>query len=127
MKVIFSYSKFRKRMRDEDNCVTDEVLACLLGYDYPGNVRELENIIEHCFVLCQGEVIEKKHLPASVCPSSSADKIKTSEITTLKQMEQLLIIEALRRNKGNQTATAKELGINKSTLFRKLKTYGIKS
>jgi len=72
-------------------------------------------------------VIEKKHLPASVCPSSRVDKIKTSEITTLKQMEQLLIIEALRQNKGNQTATAKELDINKSTLFRKLKTYDIKS
>jgi PAS domain S-box-containing protein len=120
-------NRFRRLRNKNISCVTDEVLASLLAYDYPGNVRELENIIEHCFVLCQGEVIEKKHLPASVCPSSSVDKIKTSEITTLKQMEQLLIIEALRRNKGNQTATAKELGINKSTLFRKLKAYDIKS
>ena len=120
-------NRFRRLRKKNINCVTDEVLASLLAYDYPGNVRELENIIEHCFVLCQGEVIEKKHLPASVCPSSSVGKIKTSEITTLKQMEQLLIIEALRRNKGNQTATAKELGINKSTLFRKLKAYDIKS
>jgi len=120
-------NRFRRLRNKNINCVTDEVLANLLAYDYPGNVRELENIIEHCFVLCQGEVIEKKHLPASVCPSSSVDKIKTSEITTLKHMEQLLIIEALRRNKGNQTATAKELGINKSTLFRKLKAYDIKS
>ena len=117
-----------KRLRNKNiSCVTDEVLAILLAYDYPGNIRELENIIEHCFVLCQGEVIEKKHLPRSVCPGPSAGKIITSEIATLKQMEQLLIIEALRRNKGNQTATAKELGINKSTLFRKLKTYDIKS
>lgn len=107
-------------------CVTDEVLAILLAYDYPGNVRELENIIEHCFVLCQGEIIEKKHLPASVCPTLSVNKVKTGEITTLKQMEILLIIEALRRNKGNQTVTAKELGINKSTLFRKLKAHDIK-
>ncbi len=120
-------NRFRRLRNKNISCVTDEVLASLLAYDYPGNVRELENIIEHCFVLCQGEVIEKKHLPASVCPSSSMDKIKTSEITTLKQMEQLLITEALRRNKGNQTATAKELGINKSTLFRKLKAYDIKS
>jgi len=120
-------NRFRRLRNKNISCVTDEVLASLLAYDYPGNVRELENIIEHCFVLCQGEVIEKKHLPASVCPSSSIDKIKTSEITTLKQMEQLLITEALRRNKGNQTATAKELGINKSTLFRKLKAYDIKS
>ena len=72
------------------------------------------------------EVIEKKHLPASVCPSPSVDKVRTGEVTTLKQMEILMIIEALRRNKGNQTITAKELGINKSALFRKLKTYDIK-
>ncbi len=120
-------NRFRRLRNKNISCVTDEVLAILLAYEYPGNVRELENIIEHCFVLCQGEVIEKKHLPASVCPISSVDRIKTSEIRTLKQMEQLLIIEALRRNKGNQTATAKELGINKSTLFRKLKAYDIKS
>jgi len=120
-------NRFRRLRNKNISCVTDEVLASLLAYDYPGNVRELENIIEHCFVLCQGEVIEKKHLPASVCPGSNVDKIKINEITTLKQMEQLLIIEALRRNKGNQTATAKELGINKSTLFRKLKVYDIKS
>lgn len=121
---------FIKRFRGLSNknisCVTDEVLVMLLTYDYPGNVRELENIIEHCFVLCQGEVIEKKHLPASVCPITGADRISTSETRTLKEMEQLLIIEALRRNKGNQTATARELGINKSTLFRKLKAYDIK-
>jgi DNA-binding protein Fis len=55
------------------------------------------------------------------------DRIETSEVRTLKQMEQLLIVEALRRNKGNQTVTAKELGINKSTLFRKLKAYDIKA
>ena len=101
------------------------MLASLLAHEYPGNVRELENIIEHCFVLCQGEVIEKKHLPRSVCPISSMDRIETSEVRTLKQMEQLLIVEALRRNKGNQTVTARELGINKSTLFRKLKAYDI--
>jgi len=119
-------SHFNRLRSKNVSCVTDEVLATLLAYDYPGNVRELENIIEHCFVLCQGEIIEKKHLPASVCPTLSVDKVKTGEITTLKQMEILLIIEALRRNKGNQTATAKELGINKSTLFRKLKAHDIK-
>ena len=119
-------SRFNRLRNKNISCVTDEVLAILLAYDYPGNVRELENIIEHCFVLCQGEVIEKKHLPTSVCPTASVDKVKTGEVTTLKQMEILLIIEALRRNKGNQTATAKELGINKSTLFRKLKAYEIK-
>ncbi len=107
-------------------CVTDEVLAILLAYDYPGNVRELENIIEHCFVLCQGEIIERKHLPVSVCPVLGVDQALTGEVKTLKQMEAILIVESLRRNKGNQTAASKELGIDKSTLYRKLKAYDIK-
>ncbi len=117
---------FRRLRNKNISCVTDDVMATLLSYDFPGNVRELENIIEHCFVLCQGEVIEKKHLPASVFPPSSADKTRLGEMKTLKQMEILLIIETLRRNKGNREATAKNLGINKSTLFRKIKAYDIK-
>ena len=116
------------RMRNKNvSCVTDEVLAALLTYDYPGNVRELQNIIEHGFVLCQGEIIERKHLPASVCSGSPADKIKSSGATTMRQMELVLITEALRRNKGNRTAAAKDLGINKSTLFRKLKAFDIQT
>ena len=115
------------RLRNKNiSCVTDEVLAILLAYDYPGNIRELENIIEHCFVLCQGEIIERKHLPVSVCPVPGFDQVLTGGVKTLKQMETLLIIEVLRRNKGNQAAASKDLGINKSTLYRKLKGYDIK-
>lgn len=107
-------------------CVTDEVTAALLAHDYPGNVRELENIIEHCFVLCAGEIIEAKHLPASVRPSSKLDKAQINGPATIKQMEIILITQALRRNKGNKTAAAKELGIDKSTLFRKMKAFNVK-
>jgi len=107
-------------------CVTNDVTAALLAYDYPGNVRELENIIEHCFVLCEGEIIEAKHLPASICPSSELDKMKVSEPATIKQMEVILLTQALRQNKGNKTAAAKQLGIDKSTLFRKMKAFDIK-
>lgn len=115
------------RLRNKNiSCMTDEVLAILLAYDYPGNIRELENIIEHCFVLCQGEIIERKHLPVSVCPVPGVDQALTGGVKTLKQMEMILIIEALRRNKGNQAAASKDLGINKSTLYRKLKAYDIK-
>lgn len=114
------------RLRGKNiSCLTDQALASLLSYDYPGNVRELENIIEHCFVLCQGEIIESKHLPVSVCPHDGADQAMTGQAKTLKQMESVVIIEALRRNKGNQRAAAKDLGIDKSTLYRKLKAYDI--
>jgi PAS domain S-box-containing protein len=119
-------SRFNRLHNKNICCVTNEVTAALLAYDYPGNVRELENIIEHCFVLCEGEIIEAKHLPASVHTTSRAEKIEDSEPATIKQMEIILITQALRRNKGNKTAAAKHLGIDKSTLFRKMKAFDIK-
>ncbi len=119
-------SRFNRLHNKNICCVTNEVTTVLLAYDYPGNVRELENIIEHCFVLCEGEIIEAKHLPASVCPALKTDKIEGQEPATIKQMENILITQTLRRNKGNKTAAAKELGIDKSTLFRKMKTFDIK-
>jgi PAS domain S-box-containing protein len=120
-------SRFNRLHNKNICCVTNEVMVAFLAYDYPGNVRELENIIEHCFVLCEGEILEAKHLPASIRPSSKLDKTQVSEPATIKQTEILLITQSLRRNKGNKTAAAKELGINKSTLFRKMKTFDIKS
>ena len=97
-----------------------------MAYDYPGNVRELENIIEHCFVLCEGEIIEAKYLPSSVRPALEKENAQDSKPATIKQMEIILITQALRRNNGNKTATSKELGIDKSTLFRKMKAFDIK-
>ena len=101
-------------------------LESLHAHRWSGNVRELENILEHCFVLCQGEIIQREHLPVSVCPLPGADQATTGGVKTLKQVEVILIIEALRRSKGNQTAASQELGIDKSTLYRKLKAYDIK-
>jgi len=119
-------NKFNRLHNKNICCVTNEVTAALLAYDYPGNVRELENIIEHCFVLCEGEIIEAKYLPSSVRPALKTKSTQDSEPATIKQMEIILITQALRRNNGNKTATAKELGIDKSTLFRKMKTFDIK-
>jgi len=105
--------------------VTDQVLATLLEHDYRGNVRELENIIEHCFVLCQGEIIEIKHLPASFQKTADANYADIKKAVTLEEMEKIFITNALKQNNGNRTAAAKQLGIHKSTLFRKLKSLNI--
>ena len=118
-------SRFNRLHNKNICCVTNEATAALLAYDYPGNVRELENIIEHCFVLCEGEIIEAKYLPTSVYPTLKTKSPQNSKPTTIKQMELILITQALGRNKGNKTATAKQLGIDKSTLFRKIKTFDI--
>ncbi|KPJ66051.1 MAG: Fis family transcriptional regulator [Coxiella sp. DG_40] len=124
--VDFFIGRFNRLHNKNICCVTNEVTAALLAYDYPGNVRELENIIEHCFVLCEGEIVEAKHLPSSVRPALKEGKAEDSEPTTIKQMEVILITQALRRNKGNKTAAARQLGIDKSTLFRKMKAFDIK-
>lgn len=98
--------------------VSDEVLARLMEHDFPGNIRELENIIEHAFVLCRGGVIETKHLPPYL---RGGEVLPLGKAMTLRSLEKLLISDALRRNGENRHKAAKELGINPSTLFRKLK------
>jgi len=108
-------------------CCSDDVMAVLMSYEFPGNIRELENILEHCFVICQGDVIETKHLPSAIQKSTKGRESEVGEFRTLRQMEVLMIERALRRNDGNRTAAAKELGINASTLFRKLKSLNIGS
>ncbi|MDX9703970.1 MAG: sigma 54-interacting transcriptional regulator [Candidatus Auribacterota bacterium] len=108
-------------------CFADDVMELLMNYDYPGNIRELENIVEHCFVLCRSDVIELRHLPSSLPKHTADDEFHISSFRTLRQMEHSMIENALRRNNNNRTAAAKELGINPSTLFRKLKTLHIKS
>ena len=104
--------------------VSDEVLARLMEHDYPGNVRELENIIEHAFVLCRGALIELAHLPPQLRGAAEATSPNIAGMT-LEAMERFVIADALRRNDGNRAAAARQLGINASTLFRKLKSLGI--
>jgi PAS domain S-box-containing protein len=118
-------SKFNRLQGKEVPGVTDQVLACLLAHDFPGNVRELENIIEHAFVLCRGGMIDFPHLPAQfrTVPTDPSQSLPT----TLEGMERLMIADTLSRHHGNRTATARELGIDVSTLFRKIKSLGMES
>jgi len=96
-----------------------------MKHDYPGNARELENIIEHAFVLCRGGVIETEHLPPELGREVEKRPPSSSTRMTLRAMESLHIEDALRRNAGNRQAAAEELGIHPSTLFRKIKDLGI--
>jgi PAS domain S-box-containing protein len=108
-------------------CLSDEAMAAILSYDFPGNIRELENSVEHCFVLCRGDIIETRHLPPSIKKPATGEESDISTFRTLRQMETLMIERALRRNDGNRTTAARELGINASTLFRKLKSLNIRT
>ncbi len=105
--------------------VSDAVMAQLMEHDYPGNVRELENIIEQAFVLCRGGLIELNHLPPELRPAAAG--ARTGQPMSLAALEKLFITETLQRRKGNRRQAAADLGIDASTLYRKIRTHGIET
>jgi PAS domain S-box-containing protein len=116
------------RLKDKDIAgVSESVLQRLMAHDYPGNVRELENIIEHAFVLCRSGLIEIRHLPPELCEPAIETKSESMAPKTLKSMEKEMIIQALHRRKGNRGRAARDLGIDYSTLYRKIKELKIQA
>ena len=110
--------------------VSPSALRILLNYDFPGNVRELENIIEHAIILTKGIEIQPRNLPSylrskQIEPPARAKISEEQDLAVLERVERDLIASALERNGGSTAAAAKELGIHRSTLWRKMKRYGI--
>jgi PAS domain S-box-containing protein len=107
---------------------SNDALEVLLNFDYPGNVRELENIIEHALIVCQNKIIERNHLPlslqSSMASSQPGENNRTFE-TEIGYSEKTLILDTLRKYNWNKGKTASALAINRSTLWRKMKKYNI--
>jgi PAS domain S-box-containing protein len=112
--------KFNRLQEREIHGVAPEVLARLMEHDFPGNVRELENILEQAFVLCRGEQIQLQHLPVELRRGTSTPNPPQST-TDMRAAQRQMIEQALARNRGNRRQAARELGINPSTLYRRLK------
>jgi PAS domain S-box-containing protein len=110
-------STFNKKTGKEIHGVSDEALGILINYTYPGNVRELENIIEHAFILCKWTHIQKEHLPSNL----SDQKKPVEEKKSIRKLEEEHIINTLQKCGTNLTKAAKELGIHRTTLWRKLR------
>ena len=115
--------QFREKQRKPISRVSDDVMALMRRYDWPGNVRELENAIEHAFVLCRGELIEVEHLPQRIVAATR--KNGNSSARFGDSSPAAVIQECLARNHGDRTKTARELGMHRSTLWRKMRQYGI--
>ena len=109
-----------KRIAD----ISDAALSALMQYDWPGNIRELENAIEHAFVLCHGNRIELLHLPKTFQETEGPQRA-IPQGKTLADIEARVIYETLARNHWKRVAAARELGINKTTLWRKIKRLGL--
>ncbi len=118
-------SRFNCLQSKTVSSVTSDVLASLMSYDFPGNIRELENLIEYAFILCADGQIQSQHLPDEFEMRIPSARPQSDIQATVKTVEAQTIQEALKRNAYNRLATAKELGIHKSTLFRKMKNLGI--
>jgi PAS domain S-box-containing protein len=121
--------RFNRRQGKSVAGVAPDVMALLMAHNYPGNVRELENIVERAFVLCATGKIEQVHLPAELTGHSAAIRLVPAGETIAAQTqasETQAIRNALERHGFNRLAAARELGLHKSTLFRKLKALGIK-
>jgi len=114
--------KYASRMKKPVTRISSEVLALLMDYPFPGNVRELENLIERGTAMAQGDVIEATHLPETIRKAGgySLRKIE-GRLPTLEEQEQTYISRVLEEVKGNQTVAAQILGINRASLWRKLK------
>ena len=101
--------------------VSPDALRVLMSYDYPGNVRELENAVEHGFVLSPGPLIGVEHLPAWINPEVLVPPAGAG----FEELERQYILTALKSNNYNRLETAKQLGIHKTTFFRKVRKLGI--
>jgi PAS domain S-box-containing protein len=122
--------RLNRRMGKQVRGVSENALEILLNHAYPGNVRELQNIIEHAMILCKGMEIQPEHLPNHLQKPRGPllhwdPSFKGSEILRDKEKEALLAV--IRRHEGRVGEAAQDLGVHRSTLWRKMKRLGIEA
>jgi DNA-binding NtrC family response regulator len=106
---------------DRNLVIAEDAIALLRHYDYPGNVRELRNIIERASLLCDGEAIQPTHLPEEVRVGHSRKAVAAKSPASLKELELRTLDDRLAHHRGSRRALASELGISERTLYRRLK------
>ncbi|MGF1614844.1 MAG: sigma-54-dependent transcriptional regulator [Gammaproteobacteria bacterium] len=128
---LLAYYFLRRHCLAMDKAVDEiapQAMRLLTGYDFPGNVRELSNFIERGVALAQGRELEATHLPDTVSMLEvRVLRPRAGQLPTLEDQEEGLIREALSRTGGNRTRAARILGIDRVSLWRKMKRYGIET
>ena len=118
-------AKYNRLQSKDVPGMSEEALALLLEHDYPGNIRELENIIEHAFVLCRGGMIEPRHLPHLFRERAGLQSADDAGRRGLKGVEAAYVADVVRRHGGNRSAAARAMGMHPSTLYRKIRSLGV--
>jgi transcriptional regulator with PAS, ATPase and Fis domain len=116
--------KFNREMGRKAGHVSLDAIKLLTEYDYPGNVRELENIIEHAMVFCTGEVLDVEHLQKEIHEPDQFKKMIKEE-KPLDAIEKEVILKVLNDTRWNYQKTALRLGMGRTTLWRRIKEYGL--
>ncbi|MFP4381265.1 MAG: sigma-54 interaction domain-containing protein [Candidatus Sumerlaeia bacterium] len=117
--------RFNRLQNRKVQDLSPDAMSLLMAHDWPGNVRELENVIERAFVVCREGLIEIKHLPESMRGPEIAREGGANIESVRRIAERQSILNALERNDFNRQAAARDLGIHKATLYRKIKNLGI--
>jgi len=118
--------KFAQAQGKHIDAIADNVMDILTNYEFPGNVRELENIMERAVTLCNGSVIEIKHLPLDFQkPQFQMQRHQKREFLTLEANEKEYISWVVKQARGNKTRAAEILGIDRVSLWRKMKRFGL--
>jgi two-component system response regulator AtoC len=116
--------RFNKRFRREVRGISPDGLAALTAYDYPGNVRELENLLERAFAMGARDQISLADLPSLTTRPTVAPSLTAKSVPTLAEVEKELILRALAVYNNDKEEAAKALGISRRTIYRRLKEYG---
>jgi len=117
-------NKFNKLKGKEIIGASPETMNILMNLNYPGNVRQLENIIEHVFALSNESIIKPHHLPDETYKGKTVSS--NIKLDSLGNIEKQFILNMLEKNNWNRSKTAKDIGIHKTTLYRKIQKLGIK-
>ena len=116
--------RFNRRFRRDVRGITPDALAALTAYDFPGNVRELENLIERAFAMGAREQITLADLPSLTTRLSAVPSISTGALPTIAEVDRELILKALAVLNNDKEEAARALGISRRTIYRRLKEYG---
>ena len=117
--------KFNKEMGKAIDNIAPQTMKVLLNYYYPGNIRELRNIIEHAFICIKDNTILPEHLPGELLREGERFNITTSQASSLDIVEKEWILRVLEETGWKYAETARRLGISRTTLWRKVKSFGI--